>query len=138
MFRQTKVPKNAKERLRERLFENNGLSDDEMELVAAAGDRFKQEAKKYNKGDITMPKELNENDLNSVAGGTGRNSREIVTPQNECKHGLLSDTTFNSTDTETNKTTVTTFVRRCHECPQMSSEDGIYYCNAFGINMRSR
>jgi hypothetical protein len=41
LFRHTHVPKNAKERLRARLFRNNrnnALSDDDLSFVAAAGD----------------------------------------------------------------------------------------------------
>jgi hypothetical protein len=38
LFRHTHVPKNAKERLRARLFINNVLSDDDLSFVAAAGD----------------------------------------------------------------------------------------------------
>jgi hypothetical protein len=38
LFRHTHVPKNAKERLRARLFVKNALSDDDLSFVAAAGD----------------------------------------------------------------------------------------------------
>jgi hypothetical protein len=43
MFRQTKAPENAKAKLRAKLFENNALSDDDMEFVTAAGEPVRRE-----------------------------------------------------------------------------------------------
>jgi len=37
MFRQVKIPEQAKEKLRKQLFESRELSVDELELIAAAG-----------------------------------------------------------------------------------------------------
>lgn len=45
MFRQVKVPLQAKAKLKARLFETFEVSDDELDFVAAAGDPAERERK---------------------------------------------------------------------------------------------
>ena len=48
MFRQVKIPEDAKAKLKERLFGNYEISDNDMGFVAAAGDLTGQEQKNKN------------------------------------------------------------------------------------------
>ena len=49
MFHQVKVPEHAKTKLRARIFGSPELSDEELGLVAAAGDPAQWEKQKHNK-----------------------------------------------------------------------------------------
>ena len=49
MFRQVKISKDAKAKLKKRLFGNYEISDNDMGFVAAAGDLTGQEQKNKNK-----------------------------------------------------------------------------------------
>jgi hypothetical protein len=51
VFREVKIPERAKSELRQRLFGGNQLSDDDLSLVAAAGDPAEQAAKNNTKNE---------------------------------------------------------------------------------------
>ena len=73
---------------------------------------------------------LSEEELSSVTGaGDSPTDRQVVTPQTQCTHGLLSPYIAVSADTETGKSTEYDPPRRCGECEYMSCENGIDYCN---------